>query len=205
MHVTLQQVSKRFGAQIVLSEVNLSLTPGSVTGIIGPNGSGKSTLLQVIAGALKPDTGSATYELNGAVFEPDEVFQYVSIAAPYLKLYEDLSLSMALDTHVGFKPLQAHITVDSFFDIVMLSNARNKNIRDLSSGMLQRFKLGLALLCDAPLLLIDEPGSNLDAAGITWYQELLSEYRKDRTTLICSNREQEELKSCDRVLVVTEL
>ena len=205
MEVSLKQVSKRFGAQKVLHNAELTLRSGSVSGVTGPNGSGKSTLLQVIAGAIRPDSGSITHTLNGKKIAEDLVFEHVSIAAPFLNLYDDLSLAIALDTHIQFKPLLKGMNMDSFFERIMLTKAREKNIRDLSSGMLQRFKLGLAILCDTPLVLLDEPGSNLDEEGIAWYQRLLAQYRENRTVLICSNREQEELQHCDQLFSVTDL
>lgn len=205
MRVVLDKVSKRYGAQRVLEDAQLTLEPKTTTGITGPNGSGKSTLLKIIAGALIPDSGSVSHFLNGTMLKEEEVFRQVSIAAPYLNLYDDLSLGQSFDAHRKFKPLREDIGADGFFERVLLSDARKKSVRELSSGMLQRLKLGLAILSDTPLLLLDEPGSNLDAAGLAWYHDLLKEHGSERTILICSNREQEELKVCDEVLNVTEL
>jgi ABC-type multidrug transport system ATPase subunit len=205
MKVVLDQVSKRFGAQRVLRNAGLVLESGSITGVTGPNGSGKSTLLQIIAGSLQPDDGTVTHEHNGVMIPEDGVFRTISIAAPYLNLYEDLSLNEALLTHTRFKQLRNNNTPRDFWGMVDLEHARNKQIRDLSSGMLQRFKLGLAIVSDTPLLLLDEPGSNLDAYGMEWYHNLLNDHTADRTVLVCSNREQEELSTCSEIIRIQEL
>lgn len=205
MEVTLQQVSKRFGAQRVLKDTDLHLPAGSITGVTGPNGSGKSTLLQIIAGAIIPDNGEVIHMEQGQLVESDLVFRKLSIAAPYLNLYEDLKLDQALTSHTDFKKLSTGIGANEFFGLIELEHARHKRIRDLSSGMTQRLKLGLAILSDTSLLLLDEPGSNLDAQGIEWYHSLLQRYRSTRTVLVCSNREKEELKDCEQVISVIDL
>lgn len=205
MKVTLQKVSKRFGAQKVLKSVELSFPKGSITGLTGPNGSGKSTLLQIVAGSIKPDSGQVLYEFGNTKIEEDQIFRHVSISAPYLALYDDLSLGQALKTHLSFAQKSMSCSSSAFFQIVKLAGHEDKAIHSLSSGMLQRFKLGLAMLGNEALVLLDEPSSNLDQAGIEWMNELFEKYLSGRTVLICSNRSEEELKICDRVVDITTL
>ena len=106
MRITLTSVSKTFGREALFSGVDHMLESGSHTAILGPNGSGKSTLLQIIAGAMLPTKGEVKHALNGATLEHDMVYKHVSIAAPYLSVYEDLSLSETIDLHMRLKPLQ---------------------------------------------------------------------------------------------------
>lgn len=205
MKVVLQKVTKRFGAQTVLRNASLVLEKGSITGVTGPNGSGKSTLLQLIAGAIIPDAGNVEHFKDDKLLDPSTVFRNISIASPYLNMYDDLHLEEALSTHARFKPLIKEIDRNKFFELVKLEHAKSKPIRDLSSGMLQRFKLGLAILSDTSLLLLDEPGSNLDKSGLDWYHQLLTANKNQRTVVICSNREEEELRSCEEVIAMGSL
>jgi ABC-type multidrug transport system ATPase subunit len=98
MRITLSAVSKVFGRERVLAGVDHVFEAGSRTALLGPNGSGKSTLLQVIAGSAMPTNGTVTHEENGIVIEGDRVYRHISIAAPYLGLYEELSLRETIAT-----------------------------------------------------------------------------------------------------------
>ena len=200
MQVTLQQAGKSFGRETVFSGLDHVFGPGSRTVILGPNGSGKSTLLQVVAGALAPSSGTVEHLQHGTVVDPEHVYRHVSIAAPYLGLYEDLTLRETVDLHRCFKPLRQGLSVADLARIAYLEQALDKPVRNFSSGMKQRLKLALAILSDTSLLLLDEPASNLDAEAVAWYQDLLDTHLDGRTLLVCSNRQAAEHDRCDRSL-----
>jgi len=196
MDLLLTDISKHFGREVVFHGVTLSLASGSRTAILGPNGSGKSTLLQVIGGALVPTAGSITHSLNGKDLAQEEVYRHVSIAAPYLGLYEDLSLKQAVEFHARFKPFREGILPADVARIAYLEHALEKPVLNFSSGMKQRLKLALAILSDTPLLLLDEPASNLDAEAVAWYRDLLQQHMNGRTLLVASNRQAAEHDFC---------
>lgn len=200
MEVTLAGIGKRFGLETVFRGVELKLASGSRTAILGPNGSGKSTLLQVIAGALVPTDGTVTHSLNDAMVPYDMVYKHVSIAAPYLGLYEDLSLAQAIDFHARFKPFKPGVTSADLARIAYLDHALEKPVLHFSSGMKQRLKLALAILSDTPLLLLDEPASNLDADAVEWFRKLLAENLDGRTLVVASNRQASEYDLCTRAI-----
>ena len=196
MQVSLVNVSKRFGRETVIDLLSHELASGSRTAILGPNGSGKSTLLQLIAGALVPSTGQVTHRLGGAVEAQGAVYRHVSIAAPYLGLYEELSLQQAITFHTRFKPLKRGLSAAELARIAYLDHALGKPVQHFSSGMKQRLKLALAILTDAPLLLLDEPASNLDAEATEWFRALLREHVDGRTLVVASNRHAAEHDLC---------
>lgn len=196
MRITLQQVSKSFGRETVIKDVDRVFEPGSRTAILGPNGSGKSTLLQLIGGFSIPTKGMVVHELNGEVIEQEHVYRRVSIAAPYMSLYEELSLREAIASHRRFKPLRGNLAVEEVARIALLEKHLDKPVRDFSSGMKQRLKLALAVLSDTSLLLLDEPTSNLDANGSAWFRELLEKNIAARTLVVASNRQAEETFAC---------
>ncbi len=202
MRVTLSSVSKTFGRERVFHGVDLVLEPASRTAILGPNGSGKSTLLQVIAGATMPTEGTVLHEVNGTGLEPDLVYRHISISAPYLGLYEDLSLHEAIVTHCAFKSLRGAPSVKDVADAALLEKDLQKPVRNFSSGMKQRLKLTLAILSDTPLLLLDEPGSNLDVKGLEWFRDLLNAHLEGRTLVVASNRQAEETFACKASVAV---
>jgi len=200
MEVVLHQATKSFGREHVLRGVSHTFLSGSRTALLGPNGSGKSTLLQIVAGALAPTSGIVTHRLTGETVDPEAVYRHIAISAPYLGLYEDLSLSETIGFHRRFKPLLPGIGVDELARTAYLHHDLEKPVRHFSSGMKQRLKLALAILSDTPLLLLDEPCSNLDGRAIEWYGELLRQHLGVRTLLVASNRQASETAMCQSEL-----
>ena len=197
MRITMSGVAKQFSREKVFTGVDHVFEAGSRTALLGPNGSGKSTLLQVVAGALVPTKGTVEHALGEKPMEQDRVYREVSIAAPYLDLYEDLSLREAIATHARFKPFLPGIALEDVARTAYLKPHLEKPVSNFSSGMKQRLKLALAILSDTPLLLLDEPATNLDAEGIAWFRELLMRNVERRTLLVASNRQAEETFACD--------
>lgn len=205
MEVVLSGITKAFGREHVLRDVHLTLAAGSRTAVLGANGSGKSTLLQLISGAAVPTAGTITYHLAGRPVDPALVYKHVSIAAPYLNLYDDLSLRETIAFHAGFKPLRGAPSVEEVARIARLEMHLEKPVSHFSSGMRQRLKLALAILSDTPLLLLDEPGSNLDHAGLDWYRALLGTHLHGRTLVVASNRQEAEHGVCTATIEVERL
>lgn len=203
MKITLVAVSKSFSSEAVIRDLSHVFEPGSHTAILGPNGSGKSTLLQLVAGALIPTSGEVKHEVNDVAIDPEEVYRHVSIAAPYLNLYEDLSLRETIENHARFKPLRNGIIPRELARIAYLDEHWEKPVRAFSSGMKQRLKLALAILSHTPLLLLDEPVSNLDAQAVAWFDRLLETHAGDRTLVIASNSQQAETQRCSALITLT--
>ena len=104
----------------------------------------------------------------------EEVYNHVSICAPYLEVVEEMTLKEFLDFHHGFKPFLPGLTIDTIISILGLEKAANKQIRYYSSGMKQRVKLAQCIFSDTAIVLLDEPCTNLDAAGIELYNQLIN-------------------------------
>lgn len=200
MHILLSDIAKHFGREIVFEGVDLELAPGSRTALLGHNGSGKSTLLQLIAGAIVPTRGSITHSLHGRPIAQEALYRSVSIAAPYMALYDALSMRRCIAFHMGMKPLLPGIDAAQVARTAMLESALDKPVSHFSSGMKQRLMLSLAILSDTPLLLLDEPTSNLDAQGMAWFRHTLQAHLEraegPRTLIVASNREAEETFAC---------
>lgn len=187
MTISLTNTGKRFNREWVFRHINHTFLPGIHYAITGPNGSGKSTLLQVIGGAVSSSEGKLSYSLRNAVMQPEAVFREMSIAAPYLELIEEMTLLEFLRFHHQFKPLRKELDLHTAIATVGLERATNKQIRFFSSGMKQRVKLAQAIFSDTALLLLDEPCTNLDAEGISLYQQLIKQYGNERLIIVSSN------------------
>ncbi|MDB5235246.1 MAG: transporter ATP-binding protein [Hymenobacter sp.] len=196
-------LGKRFQRDWIFRGLTRAFQPGSATAVLGPNGAGKSTLLNTISGQLLPTEGTLRYTLAGHALAVEDLPQHLAYAAPYLELLEELTLLEMLQFHTQFKPLRQGITLDKLVGIMYLEEARHRLVREFSSGMKQRLKLALALYADAPLLLLDEPTTNLDTTGVAWYQEHVQATRAGRTLLLSSNVAS-EYAFCDEQLLVTD-
>ncbi|OWP62389.1 ABC transporter ATP-binding protein [Hymenobacter amundsenii] len=203
MQITATGLSKRFAREWIFRELTHTFVAGSATAILGPNGSGKSTLLNTLSGQVLPTQGTVEYQENGQIVVVEDVPQRLAYAAPYLELIEELSLTELIQFHTRFKPLRPGLTADELIGLMYLEKSRNKLIRDFSSGMKQRLKLALALYADAPLLLLDEPTTNLDRAGVAWYREHVAATLAGRTVLVSSNVP-EEYDFCATQLLITD-
>jgi ABC-type multidrug transport system ATPase subunit len=198
MKIILSDAGKRFNRQWIFRHFNYQFFSSQAYAITGPNGSGKSTLLQFIAGALMPSEGKiAYYTLDD---EPKtEFFPFLSIAAPYLETIEEMTANEFFSFHHQFKPLMSGMTFSHILEKVGLKDAADKQIRYYSSGMKQRLKLAQAFFSDTPILLLDEPTTNLDGSGIAMYQELIKDFAAERLLIISSN-DPMEYSFCQTVL-----
>jgi len=187
MTISLSDTGKRFNRDWIFRHLSYQFSSGSSYAIVGPNGSGKSTLLQVISGALLINEGSIIYELNGQPIADEKMHRHLSFCAPYLELIEEMTATELLRFHREFKPLLPGIDIENALELAGLAPAAQKQIRYFSSGMKQRLKLIQCFLSDTPVLLLDEPCTNLDKEGIALYRSLLEQYSTKRLVIISSN------------------
>jgi len=190
MKIALKNVGRRFNKEWIFRNLSTEFISGNSYAILGPNGSGKSTLLSVLTGSLTPSEGEIAFADTKDI-SVEQIYKHISLAAPYLELVETFTLKELINFHFKFKNFASGVDAQSLVSILGLEKSANKEIKYFSSGMKQRTKLGLACCSDSPILLLDEPTSNLDVQGIDWYRELIENFTKDRLTIIGSNQIQE--------------
>lgn len=200
MQITLTDVGKRFEYQWPLRHVNCIIETGQILGITGHNGSGKSTLAKIMAGAITISEGNISWENDGQPLNWEKVALSTAIASPYLELPEDMTLSELVAFQGGLRNWTEGLDNSTVLKHFQLSRVEGKSISKFSSGMKQRVKIGLAILSQSDLLILDEPHANLDDQGKKWVQEMIATYRLGRTTIICSNYDPAELAPCTQQL-----
>ena len=185
LSISLQGVGKQFYRQWLFRGIDLNLTAGESLAVIGTNGSGKSTFLRILAGQMAPSEGAVSFSTGNHRVPATERYRYLSWAAPYLSLFPDLSFI----EHVRLqKRFTNHLVSElDAISLLELKGHEDKPLRYFSSGMLQRTKVGLALFQDTPLLLLDEPTSNMDDYFAGMMLGLLGQFRRDRTLVLASN------------------
>jgi ABC-type multidrug transport system ATPase subunit len=204
MEITLDNIGKRFNRDWIFRGISTQLKLNHHTVLLGSNGSGKSTLLQILSGYMEPSEGKLEFTKAQEIVVQEDTFRHVSLTSPALKLYEELTLREMFDFHSKFKKLRGNLSPDQLIDKTGLNRHRDKQLKNFSSGMLQRVKLAQAILSDSSLLLLDEPTSNLDRQGIEWYKDLIEENKQDRLIIVCSNRQRDEYDFCSNSIDIEE-
>jgi nitrate/nitrite transport system ATP-binding protein len=203
----LKNVSKGYGANgsraAVLRAINLSIEKGEFVAIVGYSGAGKTTLISLIAGLIKPDTGTLTLnDLEITAPGPDRgiVFQNYSLL-PWLSVYENILLAVE-QVFPNWAAAKKRQHVEKYIAMVNLAPARDKRPGELSGGMRQRVSVARALAIDPQILLLDEPLSALDAlTRATLQDEIGRIWQQDRKTVVLiTNDVDEGIYLADRII-----
>ncbi len=197
MQISLDNIGIHFNDRWIFRGISDTFSSGDQVVFIGDNGSGKSTLLKICSGFLSPEEGSVSFTISDESVE--NIADYVSLSAPYIELVEEMKLQEFLEFHFSFK--QKLIPIPEMIHLIGLQGKEHELIENFSSGMKQRVSLAQAFFANTPLLLLDEPCSNLDEKGVSLYNNLLESYCKNRLVLIASNEPKEYVSSNKRVLL----
>ena len=199
--ITVEHLSKRYGAHPAVSDVSFSCEPGTVTGFLGPNGAGKSTTMRMITGLTPPTAGHAT--VDGVPFNKlgnpgRRVGVLLDASAQHSGRTGREVLSLAAMT-MGLENKR----VDESLERVGLNKvAAKRRVRAYSLGMRQRLGLAYALLGDPKILILDEPANGLDPEGIFWMRGLLRDFADAGGTVLLSSHLLREVEAVADKLVV---
>ena len=198
MEILATNLSKKFRQEFVIRDFSHQFKAGNSYAITGPNGSGKSTLLQLIAQFTLPNSGKI--EMTG--IDPELVYTQITYAAPYVELIEEYTLTEHLAILVKNNYLPSSIDIDTFEEFIDLQPGRFKLIKNYSSGMRQKLKLGFALLSERPVLLLDEPTTNFDEQAKQWFFNRLNDQR--HKLIIIASNELSEIEFCSEKIAIVE-
>jgi ABC-type multidrug transport system ATPase subunit len=196
MDLKVNNLGKKYEGNWIFRNINLSVTSGSKVLIKGRNGSGKSTFAKTVSGLILPSEGTVSYAVNGKEIAAEKAYQQIQLVGPYVDLIEDFTLHEFLNFHAKFKPFMEGMKISDVIASGNFQGQEEKYLRHFSSGMKQRVKILLALFTSCPLIILDEPTSNLDEWGVEWYLRLVNDNAKSKTILVCSNSPQQEAAFC---------
>jgi ABC-type multidrug transport system ATPase subunit len=198
-------LTKKFNNKVIFQELGFEHRNG-VFGIAGDNGSGKSTLLKCLAYLLRPNSGNIEWSDSGKLLSQKEVKSRLGYAAPYINLYAELTVAENLQFlreargEVALKEDQ-----DSLLNHCQLMPLKDQLFGSLSTGQQQRAKLAAALVNTPEILMLDEPGSNLDEEGHALVSSIIESEVKKGTLIILASNDPDEISLCDEVLIIDKL
>ena len=186
--IELENIAKVFNRQVIFKNITYRFEEGKKYAIHGSNGSGKSTLLQIVSGFLSADKGTCTYNTAQGPLKIEEVSEHIAICSPSAEFFQDMSLKEALEFHFQFKDLLHFASLSELLLYLGFKPYQShEKLRNFSSGMLQKLKLGVALFSNTPILLLDEPCMNLDEQNRIWYKHNIPNFTQNRLVIIASN------------------
>lgn len=188
MIISVSNLGKRFNREWIFQGLTREFTPGNIYAITGPNGSGKSTLMQVLWGQVPASEGALEFRVNDNPIPVEEAFRHIAIATPYMDLLEEFTLQEHLEFHFSFKQNKLTTSVEKLMELIELKPAAHKPIKQFSSGMKQRVKLGIALFSASEAVFLDEPTTNLDEAAAAWYLRNLTAATANKLVFIATNQ-----------------
>ena len=198
--INVSELTKAFGDTIAVNRVSFIVEKGESVALLGPNGAGKSTLIRCILGILDFD---GEIELNGLNIRKHKKESKTLIGyIPQEPAFYDMTALEILSFFASIRRVDRQ-GIERTLDVVGLREHINKNTSALSGGMRQRLSFAIALLSDSPILILDEPTSNLDAHGRTEFLKLVKQFRDGGKTVIFSSHRLEEVEFlADRVFVM---
>ncbi len=201
----LHHLHKRFGAVLAVDDLSFEAEPGRILGLLGPNGAGKTTTIGMIAGLLRPDSGRIEVNGSGSPDSP-RVRRNIGIAPQALAIYEELTGMENLTFFgrlAGLRGAELRKRVAWSLEFVVLTDRRTDRVKTYSGGMKRRLNLAVALVHDAPLLLLDEPTVGVDPQSRNAMFERILDLRSQGRTIIYTTHYMEEAERiCDRVGVM---
>lgn len=196
------QLAKSFGHTIVFTDVSLEYR-GGMLGIAGPNGSGKSTFLKCLGNLLRPSSGDIIWKKDDELLAAGQYQNYIGYAAPYINLYDELSCRENLSFLADIRHESiSESSINFWIKKVELGHVADQPFGKLSTGQQQRLRLASSLFHDPEILLLDEPGSNLDEKGRALITEIADQFRSSAKMLIIASNNPEELNLCDRIFSI---
>jgi len=199
--ITFEHLTKRFGHFIAVDDLSFQVAAQEAVALWGPNGAGKTTVIKCLLGLLRHDGHILVQELD-AHKQGKEVRRLLGYVPQELAFYSDLGTLDTARFYARLKKVPAAKAMTALEEVGLAEHAA-KPVGALSGGMKQRLALGLALLADPPVLILDEPTSNLDAAARDQFLALLAQVKAAGKTILFTSHRIEEVETlADRVLVM---
>jgi ABC-2 type transport system ATP-binding protein len=201
MSLEISNLTKKFGEQTALNNINIEIKKNEIIGLLGPNGAGKSTLMKSVVGVIKIDEGKIIFD--GKDITENEVFSKKNIGflPENNPLYQEMYVKEYLQFVANIHGI-SNEKVEEIINLVGITPEKNKKISQLSKGYKQRVGLAQAILHEPNLLILDEPTNGLDPNQIVEIRNVIKEIGKEKTVILSTHIMQEVEALCSRVILI---
>jgi len=197
--IQIEHISKTYGNQVALSDVNFSIQKSDIVGLLGVNGAGKSTLMKILAGGMTADIGRVTFSGEDILSNPLAVKKRIGYLSEDNPLYEDMYVKEYLEYVAGIYKV-GHDAVSRVIEEAGLEREYKKKIKALSKGNRQRVGIAQALVHNPEFLILDEATSGLDPNQRESLNALFKELSKDKMILFSTHILFDVKAICSRVI-----
>ena len=201
MSLQIIDLTKKFGEQTALNNINLNIKKNEIVGLLGPNGAGKSTLMKSITGVLKIETGQILFQGRDISQSPIESKKNIGFLPENNPLYQDMFVKEYLNFVANIHKISSK-RVDEVIELVGITPEKSKKISQLSKGYKQRVGLAQAIIHQPDLLILDEPTNGLDPNQIIEIRNLIKEISLEKTIILSTHIMQEVEALCSRVILI---
>jgi ABC-2 type transport system ATP-binding protein len=199
-------LKKSYGALVAVNGVSLHAAAGETIGLLGPNGAGKTTTVSMIAGLVRPDSGSVRIEGRTLAGDTDPNKRRIGLVPQDLALFDELTAQANLELFAALYDLDgaaAKRAIGEALELVGLADRTNDRVKNYSGGMKRRLNLAAALLHDPQILLLDEPTVGVDPQSRNAIFDNLEVLKQRGKTLVYTTHYMEEAERlCDRVIII---
>lgn len=204
--IRVSNLTKRYGSFLAVDNISFEVDAGGIVGFLGPNGAGKSTTMRILTCFISPSAGSAQVHGHDVFDDPLGVRRVIGYLPQRAPLYHDMSVReyLAFTAEIrGMDEAKFNKRLSRVIEVCGLAQSLNKQIAHLSHGYRQRVGLGQALIHDPPILILDEPTSDLDPNEKAEVLKYIKEIGKDRTILLSTHNLAEVEEACARAIIVS--
>jgi ABC-2 type transport system ATP-binding protein len=200
--IEISGLTKKFGDFIAVDHLDLKVYKGEIFGLLGPNGAGKTTTIRMLCGLMAPTEGSIKILGYNIPEQRNEAIRKIGYMAQRFSLYEDLTVYENMEFYgrlYGLKGSLLRERILKLLDFLELSEFKDRLAGKLSGGMKQRLALGVALIHNPSLLILDEPTAGVDPSLRRAFWNYFRSLNKEGTTILVTTHYMDEAENCDRI------
>ena len=204
--IEISHLTKKYGANVAVNDLNLTLESGNIYGFLGPNGAGKSTTMNIITGYIGASSGEV--KINGFDINknPEEAKKCIGYLPEIPPVYGDMKVQEYLQFVAELKKIDKHnrkADIKQVMDLTKLHDVKDRLIKNLSKGYRQRVGLAQALIGMPEIIILDEPSVGLDPKQIIEIRELIRKLAKKHTVILSSHILAEVREVCDYIMIIS--
>ncbi|WP_010093825.1 ABC transporter ATP-binding protein [Ornithinibacillus scapharcae] len=205
--IELVNLSKRFKQMYAVKNLNMFIEKGEIIGLLGPNGAGKSTAISMLSSLIEPTSGDVLYQNKSILKNPSAFRKIVGMVPQDIALYEDLTAEenlMFFGRIYQLSGKELSRKVDEVLEQIGLRDRKKDIVKKFSGGMKRRLNIGVAMLHDPELLIMDEPTVGIDPQSRSYILETVKRFNEERqmTVLYTSHYMEEVEFLCDRIYIM---